>query len=133
MIKPTAKLSDLLSAVNKEPPDSLSGTGTQSLDLSETILSTTDREMVAEEAKDRGKILQRLDYPPIITAIAQSKNQKLFFFEEVFRSANKLIVDVVCKEFVFVLEFFDLTMTQVSPVFIQIFSRVVNKYIEWLT
>ena len=44
-----------------------------------------------------------------------------------------MIIDVVCKEFVFVLEFFDLTMTQVSPVFIQIFSRVVNKYIEWLT
>lgn len=57
MIKPTAKLSDLLSAVNKEPPDSLGGTGTQSFDLSETIISTTDREMVAEEAQDRGKIL----------------------------------------------------------------------------
>lgn len=50
-----------------------------------------------------------------------------------FRSVNKLIVDSVCKEFIFVLEFFDLKMTQMSPVFIQIFSRVINKYIDWLT
>ena len=54
-------------------------------------------------------------------------------FEEVFRSQNKLIVDAVCKEFIFVLEFFDLKMVQVSTIFNQIFSRVINKYLEWLS
>lgn len=78
-------------------------------------------------------ILQRIDYAPIITAQSQSKGSKLYPFEEVFRSVNKLIVDSVCKEFIFVLEFFDMKLSQVSPVFIQIFSRVINKYIEWLT
>ena len=34
----------------------------------------------------------------------------MFHFEEVFRSQNLLIVNTVCKEFVFVLEFFDLQM-----------------------
>ena len=88
--------------------------------------------MATEEAADRGTILQRIDAPPIIIAIALSKNQRLFPFEEVFRSVNKLIVDSVCKEFIFVLEFFDMKVSQVSPVFIQIFSRVINKYVDWL-
>ena len=35
-------------------------------------------------------------------------------------------------EFVFVLEFFDLKLMQVSTIFNQIFSRVINKYLEWL-
>ena len=38
----------------------------------------------------------------------------------------------MCKEFVFVLEFFDLKLMQVSTIFNQIFSRVINKYLEWL-
>jgi hypothetical protein len=67
--------------------------------------------MASEEAADRGTILMRIDAPPIITAIALSKNQRLFPFEEVFRSANKLIVDSVCKEFIFVLEFFDMKVS----------------------
>ena len=41
-------------------------------------------------------------------------------------------MDAVCKEFVFVLEFFDLKMVQVSTIFNQIFARVINKYIDWL-
>ena len=49
-----------------------------------------------------------------------------------FRSQNKLIVDTVCKEFVFVLELFDLKMTQVSHIFNQIFAKVVNRYLNWL-
>jgi hypothetical protein len=38
----------------------------------------------------------------------------------------------VCKEFVFVLEFFDLKMAQIAPIFNAIFARVINKYLEWL-
>jgi hypothetical protein len=38
----------------------------------------------------------------------------------------------VCKEFVFVLELFDLKMTQVSHIFNQIFAKVVNRYLGWL-
>jgi len=47
---------------------------------------------------------------PIVLAISQSKRE-LYPFEEVYRSQNKLIVDTVCKEFVFVLELFDLKMS----------------------
>lgn len=50
-----------------------------------------------------------------------------------FRSQNKVIVDCVCKEFIFVLDFFDLKMVQISPIFNQIFARVINKYLDWLT
>lgn len=57
----------------------------------------------------------------------------MYHFEEVFRSQNKLIVDTVCKEFVFVLELFDLKMSQVTQIFNQIFSKVVNRYLTWLT
>ena len=32
----------------------------------------------------------------------------------------------------FVLEFFDLKMSQVSHIFNQIFAKVVNKYLAWL-
>jgi hypothetical protein len=41
-------------------------------------------------------------------------------------------VDTVCKEFVFLLEFFDLKMAQIAPIFNAIFARVINKYLEWL-
>ena len=58
--------------------------------------------------------------------------QKTFHFEEIFRSQNKLITDTVCKEFIFVLEFFDLKMAQIAPIFNTIFARIINKYLEWL-
>jgi hypothetical protein len=73
--------------------------------------------------------LERLDISPIIIAITK---QKMFHFEEVFRSQNLLIVNTVCKEFVFVLTFFDLQMAQIAPIFNSIFARVINKYLEWL-
>jgi hypothetical protein len=38
----------------------------------------------------------------------------------------------VCKEFVFVLEFFDLKMAHMSRLFNQIFAKIINKYIDWL-
>ena len=95
------------------------------------MISTSAREQVAAEVEDRASILERIDNQPIVVAMASSKRNQ-FNFEEVFRSQNKLIVDAVCKEFVFVLEFFDLKLMQVSTIFNQIFSRVINKYLEWL-
>ena len=83
------------------------------------------------DVEDRASILERIDSQPVVVAISQSKRSQ-FHFEEIFRSQNKLIVDAVCKEFVFVLEFFDLKLMQVSTIFNQIFSRVINKYLEWL-
>ena len=68
------------------------------------------------DVEDRASILERIDNQPIVVAISQAK-KNLFHFEEVFRSQNKLIVDAVCKEFVFVLEFFDLKLMQVSTIF----------------
>jgi len=43
-----------------------------------------------------------------------------------------MLIEAICKEFVFVLEFFDLRMSQCSYLFNQIFSKTVNFYIEWL-
>lgn len=102
----------------------------QSMELSDN-LNTTMRKSNQLIIDDRCGILNKLDNTPIVVAIAQSKHLH-FDFEEVFRSQNKLIVDAVCKEFVFVLEFFDLKMVQVSTIFNQIFSRVINKYLDWL-
>jgi hypothetical protein len=41
--------------------------------------------------------------------------------EEIFRSQNKIIIEAVSKEFVFILEFFDLKSGQCSYIFNQIF------------
>ncbi len=38
----------------------------------------------------------------------------------------------MCKEFVFVLEMWDLKMAQVSQIFNQIFAKVINRYLKWL-
>lgn len=103
---------------------------TTTLDFNETV-NTTVRESNQADVEDRASILESMDKHPIVTAISQSRKSQ-FHFEEVFRSQNKLIVDAVCKEFVFVLEFFDLKLMQVSTIFNQIFSRVINKYLEWL-
>ena len=62
------------------------------------------------DVEDRASILERIDSQPVVVAISQSKRSQ-FHFEEIFRSQNKLIVDAVCKEFVFVLEFFDLKIS----------------------
>lgn len=100
--------------------------------LSEVDASVANRNGEQEIAsKRRELILQNLTAQPIVAAIAQQK-QIHYYFEEVFRSQNKLIVDTVCKEFVFVLEFFDLKMAHMSQLFNKIFARVVNKYLQWL-
>lgn len=136
-IKKAAKGTDLLfsekqSLSSKQDSSALNQSqANNTMDFNETIMSTTAREQLQADVEDRASILERIDSQPIVIAISQSKKQQ-FHFEEVFRSQNKLIVDAVCKEFVFVLEFFDLKMMQVSNIFNQIFSRVINKYLEWL-
>ena len=102
-----------------------------SMDFNDTVVITSAREQMQADVEDRASILERMDTQPVVVAISQNKRQQ-FHFEEVFRSQNKLIVDAVCKEFVFVLEFFDLKMMQLANIFNQIFSRVINKYLEWL-
>ena len=76
------------------------------MELNDTM-NTTMRESNQLVIDDRCTILNKLDNTPIVVAIAHKKFST-YDFEEVFRSQNKLIVDAVCKEFVFVLEFFDL-------------------------
>lgn len=75
--------------------------------------------------------MQHVTAQPIVLAISQSKRE-VYPFEEVYRSQNKLIVDTVCKEFVFVLELFDLKMSQVSQIFNKIFAKSINRYLKWL-
>jgi hypothetical protein len=62
LIRPIPKSSDLLQAVEgSEVPDSLGGTGTPQVELSESYLTTSGREQVFEEAADRGRILMKID------------------------------------------------------------------------
>lgn len=67
---------------------------------------------------------------PVVTTISQ---QQRFCPEEIFRSQNKIIIEAVSKEFVFILEFFDLKLAQCSYIFNQIFSKTVNYYLDWVT
>ena len=82
--------------------------------------------------EDRLSILQKEDSTPVVTTISLTKNQR-FYPEEIFRSQNKIIIEAVSKEFVFILEFFDLKLAQCSYIFNQIFSKIVNYYLEWVT
>lgn len=43
-----------------------------------------------------------------------------------------MLIESIQKEFVFVLEFFDLRMGQVSYIFNQIFQRTIHFYLDWL-
>ena len=43
-----------------------------------------------------------------------------------------MLIEAVSKEFVFILEFFDLKVGQCSYIFNQIFSRTVNYYLDSL-
>ena len=137
LIKKAAKGTDLLFSDKQGMQKTDSGanqtlnTSTNTMDFNDTVMNTSAREQLQADVEDRASILERMDGHPIVTAISQSRKSQ-FHFEEVFRSQNKLIVDAVCKEFVFVLEFFDLKLMQVSTIFNQIFSRVINKYLEWL-
>lgn len=80
------------------------------MQFSADSMNTSAREQDEQVQASRSDILSRLTAQPIVMAISSQKHQ-LYYFEEVFRSQNKLIVDTVCKEFVFVLEMFDLKMS----------------------
>ena len=43
-----------------------------------------------------------------------------------------MLIESISKEFVFILEFFDLKVGQCSYIFNQIFQRIVNYYLDWL-
>ena len=63
--------------------------------------------------------------------MAVSKAQK-FALEEVFRSQNVLLTNLITTEFTFVLEFFDLRSSQCEYIFNAIFSKILNHYIDWV-
>jgi hypothetical protein len=70
--------------------------------------------------EDRLSIITKVEHTPVVTTISLTKHQK-FYPEEIFRSQNKIIIEAVSKEFVFILEFFDLKLAQCSYIFNQIF------------
>ena len=57
--------------------------------------------------EDRESILGEIDAEPIVCAISSHKSHK-YHLEEVFRSQNRLLLNSITTEFIFVLEFFDL-------------------------
>lgn len=77
-------------------------------------------------------IIESVDTQPQVSRIAQQKHQR-YPPEEIFRSQNRLIIEAVSKEFVFILEFFDLKTAQCSFIFNQIFQKVINYYLDWLS
>jgi len=67
---------------------------------------------------------------PIVAHISKLKNQR-FLFEEIFRSQMKLISDTIAKELIFILEFFDIQMTnktQQTYMFNSIFRQIISRY-----
>jgi hypothetical protein len=68
---------------------------------------------------------------PIVPHVAGQRGTK-YTLEEVFRSQNILLTNLITTEFSFVLEFFDLKSSQCDYIFNAIFSKIVNYYLEWL-
>ena len=78
---------------------------------------------------DREVILEKVDSHPIV---AHAQKNKKYMFEAVFRSQNKILMETISKEFIFVMEFFALKPNQTSYLFNQIFQKTVNFYLDWL-
>ena len=78
---------------------------------------------------EREKILENIEADPIISHISLQKKKK-HPLEEIFRSENKMLINAIVTEFIFVLEFFDLKMHQCSYIFNAIFKKSVNYFID---
>jgi len=75
---------------------------------------------------EREKRLGEPEAPPIIVHVAKASSAK-FFFEGLFRSVQKHLMDSASSEFLFILEFFD---GKTSELFDQIFARTISLFHE---
>lgn len=83
-----------------------------SLELSnrESLRESPDKEEALSVEADSSVQAMFID-DPIVAHQAVAKQQK-FLIEDIFRSQMKLTSDTVAKEFMFIMEFFDLEQSQ---------------------
>ncbi|CDW80276.1 vacuolar protein sorting-associated protein 52 homolog [Stylonychia lemnae] len=111
--------------------------GTGQMNMNNSILSSRSQQVPQYiptsvfDIEDRLQILDRIDSSPLVTHMSQQKQRK-YAVEEIFRSQNRILIEAISKEFVFILEFFDLKIGQCSYIFNQIFSKTVNYYLDWI-
>ncbi len=75
---------------------------------------------------DRVKILHKIEAEPVLLHVALAEGQK-FNYDAIMRSVLKHLVDAVCSEFLFLLEFFQ---TGVTDVFERIFDKTLSSVLE---
>jgi len=83
-------------------------------------------ESAAAKLAARERLLGEPDEPPIIIHVAKGSN-KTFHFEAIFRSVQKHLMDSATSEFLFILDFFSATKTDM---FNQVFARTLSLCLE---
>mmetsp|Transcript_10512 Transcript_10512/g.23326 ORF Transcript_10512/g.23326 Transcript_10512/m.23326 type:complete len:663 (-) Transcript_10512:102-2090(-) len=75
---------------------------------------------------DRDKILEQIEWEPILVHVAQAENQR-FPFEALLRSVLKHLIDAASNEFLFIIDFFK---TSPRDTFNRIFGRALSLILE---
>jgi hypothetical protein len=83
-------------------------------------------------SKRKTTILENIDKKSIVPIIAQ-KNKETFFYEEVFQSLNKFLMDLITWEVVFFNDFFDLNIQSSSVYLNNIFKSSVNVIFDMIS
>ena len=84
----------------------------------------SEREVIFDEDK-----LSWIEADPIIP-YHSSLEKETKTLEEVFRSQNLMLTNIITTEFAFVIEFFGLKSSQCGYIFNKMFTSIVNAYIE---
>lgn len=118
-----------------------SGTNTYISDLSQFINEKSDKvSLISSDdmPKDlisviekRLQIMSQMDNNSIMPMIAKQKQQK-FYFEEIFRSMNKFIIDMLVTEVLFFNDFFDMDPSKSSSRLNEIFKPALNSICDFL-
>lgn len=102
-----------------------------------SLISSDDisilKELICTIQKRKTIILSKdiIDETSIMPIIAKQKQQK-FYYEEIFRSINKFLIDIVITEIVFFNEFFDLNPSKSSSKLNEIFKNTLNLINDYL-
>ena len=84
------------------------------------------------DLKNREQLLEHLEtLDPIISHVAKKEN-KHFYFEEVFHSIVRILSDTCTFNFLFVIDFFCIRPDQYQPVFGEIFAKTFQLLIDTL-
>ena len=82
------------------------------------------------DLKNREQLLENLEtVDPIISHVAKKENKR-YYFEEVFHSIVRILSDTCSFNFLFVIDFFSIRPDQYQPVFGEIFSKTYQFLID---